>query len=114
MLTPNSDREKFNLDFNDLNDFRIPVKIFKEYSVVMKGLNKECQNMFLIAKGVDVTYSRSKLGWESFLSIYCLLKLNTATEKEYQDFIVKVFDPYNDKIVAKEQVEETLDAMFKG
>lgn len=80
----------------------------------MKGLNKECQNMFLIAKGVDVTYSRSKLGWESFLSIYCLLKLNTATEKEYQDFIVKVFDPYNDKIVAKEQVEETLDAMFKG
>ena len=34
--------KQFDIDLQDLNDFRVPVSTFKEYSVVMKGLNPEC------------------------------------------------------------------------
>ena len=34
--------DSYTLGFNDMKDFRIPIEIFKEYSQIMKGLNKEC------------------------------------------------------------------------
>ena len=34
--------EGYTLGFKDMQDFRIPIQIFKEYSQIMKGLNKEC------------------------------------------------------------------------
>jgi len=52
MMQPKEKGKEYNLDFEDLNDFRIPVGIFKEYSVVMKGLNSECQDTFLEAMGI--------------------------------------------------------------
>jgi hypothetical protein len=67
------------LEPNDLEDFRVRVKTFKEYSSVMKGLNQECQNSFLSALGIDISYAKCKVSWEQFISIYCLLKLGTAT-----------------------------------
>ena len=33
----------------------------------MKGLNKECQNSFLSAMGVDVAYEKAKIGWEKYI-----------------------------------------------
>lgn len=41
-LKPKLKSHPYTLDNNDLQDFRIPIKIFKEYSIIMKGLNKEC------------------------------------------------------------------------
>lgn len=32
----------YNLGFKDMKDFRILIRIFKEYSQIMKGLIKEC------------------------------------------------------------------------
>lgn len=84
----------YALDAADLEDFRVPIKTFRQYSSVMKGLNQECQNSFLSAMGIDINYDRCKITWESFISIYCLLKLNTATPEEYIDFMCKVMDPH--------------------
>jgi len=97
-----------------MKDFRIPIEIFKEYSQIMKGLNKECQNSFLNAMGVDVSYPKSKIAWEKFISLNCLLRFNTATLDEYINFFVKVFDPFNRGMVPREQFEETLHSLFKG
>ena len=104
----------YRLGPTDLEDFRVPVKTFKEYSTVMKGLNKECQNSFLSAMGIDISYAKCKISWEQFISIYCLLKLGTATLEDYIDFMCKVMDPFNAGKVPKEQFEETLRSLFKG
>jgi hypothetical protein len=47
-----------DMDFSQLqlNDFRVPVTVFKQYSKVIKGLNEDCQNMFLTALGIDLKY----------------------------------------------------------
>lgn len=75
-------------------DFRVPIDIFKQYSVVMKGLNEECQNMFLTALGVDLGHRKCKIEWESFIKINYLLKYSDqASPQEYYDFMIKVFDP---------------------
>lgn len=84
----------YALDDTDLEDFRVPIKTFRKYSSVMKGLNQECQNSFLSAMGIDINFDRCKISWESFVSIYCLLKLNTATPEEYVEFMCKVMDPH--------------------
>jgi hypothetical protein len=102
------------LEPSDLEDFRVPVKTFKEYSSVMKGLNQECQNSFLSAMGIDISYTKCKVSWEQFISIYCLLKLGTATPQDYIDFMCKVMDPFNAGKVPQEQFEETLHSLFKG
>lgn len=85
-----------------MKDFKIPIPIFKEYSQIMKSLNKECQDSFLNAMEVDVGYYKSKIGWEKFIYLNCLLRFNTATKEEYIEFFVKVFDPYNKGLVAKD------------
>ena len=105
-----------DLDFADLNDFRVPVRVFKQYSVVMKGINEECQDMFLTALGIDLGYKRCKIDWESFINIYCLLKFDSSSQQEYFDFMIKVFDPYkaDSGIIPREQFESTLHALFKG
>ena len=79
LIKGNNKDSQFDIDLKDLSDFRVPVSTFKEYSVVMKGLNPECQVMFLNALGVDTTHKSAKIGWESFISIYCLLKYNCST-----------------------------------
>ena len=110
------DKDKSALDFTDLNDFRVPVQVFKQYSVVMKGLNEECQDMFLTALGIDLGYKKCKIDWESFINIYCLLKYDSSSEREYYDFMIKVFDPskVESGIIPKDQFESTLHALFKG
>lgn len=55
-LKPKLKSHPYTLDDDDLTDFRIPIGVFKEYSMIMKGLNKECQNSFLNAMGVDISY----------------------------------------------------------
>lgn len=64
--------------------------------------------------GVDVNYDKCKITWESFISIYCLLKLNSATPEEYITFMCKVMDPFKAERVPEDQYKETLDALFKG
>jgi len=64
--------------------------------------------------GVDVAYEKSKIGWEKYIQLNCLLRFNTATLEEYTKFFVKVFDPLNKGIVPKRDFEETLDTLFKG
>jgi hypothetical protein len=101
LLKCKSQAKEQNLDYSDLDDFRVPVSIFKEYSVVMKGLNKECQEMFLNALGIDTNYGKAKISWESFIRIYCLLKLDVASDQEFREFLIKVFDPHNNGYVPK-------------
>jgi hypothetical protein len=91
----------FLLDKKDLEDFRVPIDIFKEYSHIMKNLNKECQNYFLAAMGVDISYSKAKISWELYINLNALLRFNTASFLEYVNFFVKVMDPYQSKIVPK-------------
>ena len=97
-----------------MSDFRIPLPIFKEYSSIMKGLNSDCQNSFLNAMGIDVSYPGSKIDWERFISLNCLLKFDNATTEEYINFFEKVLDPFNKGLVPKEQFEFTLRSLFKG
>ena len=113
-LKPKLKSHPYTLDNNDLQDFRIPIKIFKEYSIIMKGLNKECKNSFLNAMGVDISYKNSKIDWEKFISLNCLLKFNTASLEEYINFFEKVFDPFNRGLVPAEQFNKTLKDLFKG
>ena len=80
----------------------------------MKNLNLECQNSFLNAMGVDISYDKSKISWELYINLNALLRFNTASFLEYVNFFVKVMDPYQNKIVPKDQFEETLRSLFKG
>lgn len=52
----------------------------------MKSFNNECQEYFLKAIGIEVSYSKAKIDWEKFIYLNCLLKLNTATTEEYIEF----------------------------
>lgn len=101
-LKPKLKSHPYTLEDSDLTDFRIPIEVFKEYSMIMKGLNKECQNSFLNAMGVDISFKHSKIDWEKFISLNCLLKFNTASLDEYIAFFVKVLDPFNRNLVPKE------------
>jgi hypothetical protein len=67
------------LDQKDMEDFRIPLDIYREYSSIMKGLNRECQNSFLKAIGVEVEYSKSKVTWEAHIQLSCLLRFDNCT-----------------------------------
>ena len=57
---------------------------------------------------------KSKIAWEKFIDLNCILRFNTATLDEYINFFVKVMDPYNRGLVPKEQFEDTLYSLFKG
>ena len=57
--------------------------------------------------GVDISYKNSKIDWEKFISLNCLLKFNTASLEEYINFFEKVFDqptfdPFNRGLVPAE------------
>ena len=114
LLKCKSQAKEQSLDYSDLDDFRVPVAVFKEYSVVMKSLNHECQEIFLNALGIDTKYGKAKISWESFIRIYCLLKLDVASDQEFREFLVKVFDPHNNGLVQKHKFEDTLFHLFKG
>ena len=115
MYRKGSQAKNTGISFTDLTDFRIPLDIFREYSVVMKGLNKDCQLAFLNAMGVDViNYKACLIDWNTFISIYCLLKLDSGTREEYIDFLIRVFDPYKKGLVPKQEFEFILNAIFKG
>lgn len=83
----------YKLEEKDMNDFRIPVNIFRKYSSIMKSLNNEVQKSFLLALDVDADDKYSKIGWEKFVQLNCLLKINTATLDDYIAFFQKVIDP---------------------
>lgn len=85
----------YKIEKKDLNDFRIPVKIFREYCSMMKMLNREVQKGFLHALGIDPDDKHSKVSWEKFIKLSCLLSLNTASEDDYISFFQKVIDPRN-------------------
>lgn len=63
---------------------------------------------------VDVSYKKSKIAWEKFIDLNCILRFNTASLDEYINFFVKVMDPFNRGLVPKEQFEDTLYSLFKG
>ena len=113
-LKPSLKKHPYTLESDDMSDFRIPLGIFKEYSSIMKGLNKDCQNSFLSAMGVDVNHHNAKIDWEKHIQLNCLLKFDNATHQEYVTFFQKVLDPYNQGKVPKEQFEFTLRSLFKG
>lgn len=71
-----------NIEFQDLSDFRVPIEVFREYSLVMKGLNNECQELFLNAMGINLRYGSCKIDWETFIGIYCLLKIDASTNDD--------------------------------
>lgn len=85
-LKPSIKKHPYTLDDTDMADFRIPLPIFKEYSSIMKGLNKDCQNSFLNAMGVDVNHQDAKIDWEKHIQLNCLLKFDNATREEYIKF----------------------------
>jgi len=89
----------YTLDSKDMGDFRVPVKIFRQYSSIMKNLNNDVQKSFLRAMGVDLDFKQSKIGWEKFVELNCLMKFNTATLEEQIDFFVRVIDPQQQRIV---------------
>ena len=82
-LKPSMKKHPYTLDEKDMSDFRIPLEIFKEYSSIMKGLNKDCQNSFLNAMGVNVKQPGAKIEWEKHIALNCLLKFDNATHEEY-------------------------------
>ena len=85
----------YKIEKKDLNDFRIPVKIFRQYCSMMKMLNREVQKSFLHALGIDPEDKYSKVSWEKFIKLSCLLSLNTPTEEDYINFFQRVIDPHN-------------------
>jgi hypothetical protein len=101
-LRPSINLHPYTFDQKDMSDFRIPLETFKEYSSTMKGLNKDCQNSYLNAMGVDVNYPGSKIDWEKHIQLSCLLKFDNCTLDEYIDFFKKVLDPANKGLVPKE------------
>lgn len=113
-LRPSNIKNPYSFDEKDMADFRIPVAVFKEYSSIMKGLNKECQNIFLTATGVNVDQPGAKIEWEKHIQLNCLLKFDNCTKEEYIHFFEKVLDPFNQGLVPKEQLEYTLRSLFKG
>ena len=97
-----------------MNDFRIPVSVFRQYCSIMKSLNKEVQTSFLRALGVDAEDKQSKVSWEKFIRLSCLLSLNTATRNDYISFFQRVLDPHDNGMVPQADYEKTLFDLFKG
>ena len=111
---PSSKNHPYTFNEKDMEDFRIPLQTFKEYSSTMKGLNMDCQNSFLNAMGVDTNYPDAKIDWEKHIQMSCLLKFDNCTRDEYINFFKKVLDPKEKGVVPKDQFEFTLRSLFKG
>lgn len=114
LIKQGPNQNPYKIEEEDMNDFRIPVDVFRKYSSIMKSLNNEVQKSFLRALGIDAGDKYGKIGWEKFVELNCLLKLNTATLDDYIAFFQKVIDPRSQGKVPKEEYEETLFDLFKG
>jgi hypothetical protein len=105
---------QYTIGEKDMQDFRIPLDTYREYSSIMKGLNRDCQNSFLTAIGVETGYSKAKVSWEMHIQLMCLLKFDNCTMDEQINFFKKVMDPHKKGMVPKDQFEFTLRSLFKG
>lgn len=90
----------------------IPVEVIKKYSMILKAQNQKIIDKFLHAVGLQVYNQVCNVNWETFIKLNCLLKLNTASKKEYIDFFVGVFDPYKIGVMTKNEYEGVIDEFF--
>ena len=82
LLNAHNPKKNMPMSFKDLNDFRVPVDIFTEYSETMKAMNKECQQVLMRALGINLSQQNAKIDWETFIQFNCLLKFESATVQE--------------------------------
>jgi|LauGreDrversion4_2_1035121.scaffolds.fasta_scaffold721884_2 hypothetical protein len=57
------------LSVNELKDFRVPIEVFKNYSLLVKKTRPSLRNRLLKAAGIDTDNKNIKISWENYLTL---------------------------------------------
>lgn len=95
------------------NGLDINVHVFKKYCRSLASLKPSLVDKFLQSLGVEVSQPKSRVSWEIFLQICCLINFGSSSLEQYIKFFAGIFDPFNRGRIVKEDFEYTIDCLFK-
>jgi hypothetical protein len=95
------------------NGLDINVNIFKKYYKLLASLKPSLVDKFLQSLGVEVSQSKSRVSWEIFLQINCLMNFGSSSLDQYITFFAGIFDPFKHGRIRKEDYEYSIDCLFK-
>lgn len=96
----------------DLADFRVPLDVFIESSLVLIRTKPEIKLKILNALGIDVKNPTSKVDWESFLFLNKLLRYGNASNEEFIEYYCRFFDQKGSGVVTDQEFEALIDSLF--
>lgn len=96
----------------ELQDFRIPLEIFKNNCKIISKTRAHLKLKILQAIGIDTDAKDQKVSWESFLLLNKLLSPNCTDKDSVCQFAVRLFDPFLGGIVTDDEFENVIRELF--
>ena len=98
----------------DYTDFRLPIQICQEYSVVMRPFKPTLRGKILAALGIDVEDSDPRITLEQFLHVNSFVRYENFSEDDMIWFCVKLLDPILGGYTPVAECERTIDTLFRA
>lgn len=114
--------EDMSFETDSLNDFKVPLFMFRQYCNAVKGLKHSLQDVLLNALGVKTTTDShnssneeaAHVGWDPFIQLNCFVLFQSCDQKSFAEFFTKIMDPDNQKVVPKRDANNRLNLLFSG
>lgn len=100
------------LSVNELKDFRVPIEVFKSYSLLVKKTRPSLRNRLLKAAGIDTDNKNTKISWENYLTLNLLMDPHCQDKEALRQFAVRLFDPTVSNSVSAEEFERSFREIF--
>ena len=96
-----------------MKDFRVPVQVCADYSVVLRPTKESLRFIVMEAMGINTSHhSDAKMSYEQFLNFNSFLHFNNGTPDDYIWFCVRLFDPKLEGFTSVGQCERVIDLLF--
>ena len=100
------------LSQQDLKDFRVPIKVCADYSVVLRPTKELLRTIVMGAMGISTFQKQAKISYEQFLKLNSFLLFNNGSPEDYMWFCVRLFDPQIAGFTKHEDCERVIDLLF--
>ena len=104
--------KNYKLNMKDYRDFRVPVKVFIDYSEVLRPMKLRLRRIVLNAFGILADYEKTALSMEEFLHISSFLRFGHNKDDDFMWFCVKLFDPKLEGYTKVDDCEDIIDLLF--